>query len=1119
MKRSLALLLVAMTLLACTQEQQAPLRLTDLQVDYMTTPLGIDTDSPRFSWKMESDRYDQHQASYRIVVKEAATGLQVWDSGADGDAPSDVSVGIVFRGERLKPCTRYDWSVDVTTADGATVSAASWFETGLMDSGWSGARWISSGQPHFSKYRTRYQIDFDLAWEGGENPDALFVFGMSPDEDWQGYQINEPEEPYVALKISSSRLALSHVAEGGGEAVDYEAPLKAFPSHMGIRVVGLDYAKGYRIWLIADHVPVNQEPVVIQPYPLDVWKPYCRFNALRYAMAPESGAVAISFSNLTVTEDVWNTTLYKSDQSVLVNDDTIEGVSPAEESGAPMLRKSFYAKKKVVAARLYTTARGIYEYEVNGKRLGGDWFNPGSTDYRYRILYNTYDITPLIKPGANAIGAMLGAGWYSDFTGYATAWQDQFGTELSLLAKIVLTYADGTKETFVSDNSWKVFNGGPITSDSFQNGEDYDARRECEGWSDSRFDDSAWHAATVVDPPADSVAIQYFIGSPVQNHIVLKAVSVSEPQPGVFVYDMGQNMVGVPRIRLRGEEGQKITLLYGEMIYPEEVPEDPLPPLTAAIYEARKGLAYNENYRGALATDHYICRGGRTETIQPHFTFHGFRYIEIHGLDKALPLEAVEGLVLESVGEQLSGFETSDAEVNRLYENIVWGQRGNFLSIPTDCPQRDERMGWTGDAQVFARTATYNMNVDPFFTRWFHSVRDIQGDDGSYCDFIPKVGQPPFGSTKGGGALGWMETGIIIPWQLYLQYGDVQFLRDHYPSMVRYMDYLQNRAVGDIQPGSGYGDWVAVEHTNSPLTNTAYYGYDALLMEKMARALGKYADASKWHALYENIKVAFNREFVGPDGVTKESQHVPPYHEWIAGGSGESGKFRANTQTSYVVPLQAELFDEQHKPQAVQNLVENVAAHDYTLTTGFIGTPYLNLVLSKNGYDEVAYKLFEQRGFPSWLYPVLQGATTMWERWNSYTIKQGFGPVDMNSFNHYSFGAIEEWMFSYMLGIQPVESDPGYHSFVLAPRVGGSFSYVKGHYDSVYGRIESGWKRLEDGGVQFDFAIPANTVASLFLPVGDDAAVKILRGSEYAAEGDAPGCYTLPSGRYRFIIK
>ena len=1111
MRRLSILVFAALVLFSCNPAPKGAFCVTDLQVDYMTAPLGIDVPEPRFGWRMESDRYDQRQARYRIVVTEASGTETVWDSES---VDSDVSVGVVYRGGALKPCTRYNWTVTVWNAAADSAEASSWFETGLMDSGWSDARWISSGQPHFSRYRSHFILDFDVAVPA-DSREADFLLGWRDSANFVRMQLRREAGHPV--------LALYHTTEGV-EACDAEMPVKGLrpvgkgdlKTHVTLRVVAHDFAKGYKIWPSVGGRLLAAEPVEIRPYPADVQLPLCRFYQVGFAQPDGSDAV---FSNLAVTEEVWGSTLYRSEAEYAVAAGETRLLAPAEESGAPMFRKTFRIDKPLASARLYTTARGIYAYEINGKRLADDWFNPGSTDYRYRILYSTYDITPFLKKGMNAVGAQLGAGWYSDFTGYATAWQDQFGTMLSLLAKIVLTYADGTQETLVSDGSWKVFNGGPITSDSFQNGEDYDARREVSGFSDARLDDTAWVAAQEVDPPADSVAIQYYIGSPVRTQQVLKAVAVSEPQPGVFVYDMGQNMVGVPRIRLQGARGTEITFRYGEMIYPTEVPEDPLPPLTAEVYAERRGLAYTDNYRGALSTDHYILKGGGPEVFQPHFTFHGFRYIEIHGLQRALPLADVEGLVLHSAGAQLSGFETSDADVNRLYENIVWGQRGNFLSIPTDCPQRDERMGWTGDAQVFVRSATYNMNVDPFFTRWFHSVRDIQGDDGSYCDFIPKVGTPPTGSTKGGGALGWMETGIIIPWQIYLQYGDVRFLSEHYDSMAAYMDYLQHRAVGDIQPGSGYGDWVAVEHTNSPLTNTAYYGYDALLMVKMAKALGRYADAKRYQALYERIKAAFNREFVGPDGITKESKHVPPYQEWIAGGSGDSGRWKANTQTSYVVPLQADLFDDQHKPLAVQNLVENVAAHGYTLTTGFIGTPYLNLVLSRNGFDEVAYQLFEQRGYPSWLYPVLQGATTMWERWNSYTIRRGFGPVDMNSFNHYSFGAIEEWMFSYMLGIQPVESDPGYHRFVLAPRVGGSFEYVRGHYDSVYGRIESGWKRLNDGSVQFDFTVPANTTASLVLPVPEDGTVEEGTGAGHLVSDGRPGCYELPSGKYRFIVR
>jgi len=1111
MKRILILLAASLLLVSCEKKEMAPFRVTDLQVDYMTTPLGIDAQAPRFSWKMHSDAYAERQASYRIKVIEALSGKLVYDSG---ECVSDVSVGVVYRGEPLKPCMRYDWTVEVTDTNQKVQFASSWFETGLMDSGWSGARWISSGQPHFSKYRTSFVLDYDVTLPAGSR-EAAFLMGWLDDAHFVRVQLRRED--------SRLSLAIRHPA-AGREVLDFERVLRGVSDnsaaeskhHVQLRVVAMDYAKGYKIWPSVDGSLLVKEPVVVELFPGQEWQPYCRFNQVGFDQPAGNPAV---FANLTVSEQAWGTTLYRSGQSYPVDGGERMILSPAEESGAPMFRRAIEVKKTLASARLYTTARGIYEYEVNDHRLGGDWFNPGSTDYRFRLLYNTYDITPLLHHGHNAIGAMLGAGWYSDFTGYATAWQDQYGTELSLLAKIVLTYTDGTRDVIVSDGEWKVFNGGPITSDSFQNGEDYDARREIESWSQIRYDDEDWSPVTIVDPPAESVEIQYYIGSPIRNEITLKAVSVSEPQPGVFVYDMGQNMVGVPHIKLSGHRGQEITFRYGEMIYPEEVPEDPLPPLTSEVYEARKGLVYNENYRGALSTDHYICRGGHhKEVFQPHFTFHGFRYIEIHGLDKALPLENVTGLVLESVGRQTSGFETSNADVNRLYENIVWGQRGNFLSIPTDCPQRDERLGWMGDAQVFVRAATYNMQVDPFFTRWFHSLRDSQAEDGSYPDFVPYVGIPPYGARKGGGAMGWMEAGVIIPWQLYLQYGDSQFIRDHYDSMLAYMDFLQHRAVGDIQPGSGYGDWVAVEHTNTPLTNTAYYAYDALLMSKMAEAIGKYADAQRFKALYEKIKVAFNREFVGPGSITKESKNVPPYNEWIAGGADAS--FTANTQTSYVVPLQADLFDESHKDQALENLVHNVAAHGYKLTTGFIGTPYLNLVLSQNGYDEEAYRLFEQTEYPSWLYPVLQGATTMWERWNSYTIKRGFGLVDMNSFNHYSFGAIEEWMFSYMLGIQPIAEDPGYHTFVLTPRPGGDIRFARGFYDTVYGRIESSWRWLDDeDGVVYEFLVPANTTARLQLPASEGVFCEVVEGGNHAVSLGENGAYRLPSGHYRFIVR
>lgn len=1114
MKRFLSMALVAVSvavlLQACEQKKTA---VTGLQTEYMTTPLGIDVAQPRFSWRMESAREGAAQAAFELLVAESEAQLKAGDCIYDsGRVDSGISVGIAYNGSALKPCTRYWWKVNVTDENGnTTVSEPAWFETGLMlgipgqeaADPWDNAQWIGSSMPHFSKYRGSADICFNMQLEQGAQS-GTFIFEYLDDQN------------YLQADFSASQVILSHVTEGER----YEDA--AFPIHLRnpfdthkvlVKTYATDYMKGSRINIEIDGKPVGRE-TVIQPYEESVWMPYCRFYDIGFRQKEGSGAV--TFSDIIVTEPAWGSILYSSSEAYRIEDDgSLLLVSPAEQTGAPMLRRTFEVGKGLVSARLYTTSRGIYEYYINGGRLTEDRFNPGSTDYNYRLMYNTYDLTPFLQTGANAIGAILGAGWWADFSGFATQWQDQFGTQLSLLAKIVLTYTDGHTETIVSDADWKVWDSGPITSDSFQNGEDYDARREVDGWSEGGFDDSLWADATVWEPYEGT--IQYYIGSPVTPSIVLKAQSVSEPVPGVFVYDMGQNMVGVPKLRLRGSEGQLVTIRYGEMIYPEEVPEDPLPPLTAADYEALRGRVYNENYRGALSTDHYILKGAAEEVYSPHFTFHGFRYIEIHGLTEALPLSDVEGIVLDSIGEQLSAFETSSPEVNRLYNNIIWGQRGNFLSIPTDCPQRDERLGWSGDSQVFARTATYNMNVDPFYTRWFQSMRDDQGDDGNYCDYVPKLGVPPDGFTRGGGAMGWSEVGIILPWQVFQQYGDVRFIEEHYDSMKSYFAYLERRAVNMIQPGSGYGDWVAVEHTNSPLTNTAYFAYDALLMSKMAAALGNDTDARYYSDVYDDIKARFNEEFVDEEGYTTTTDAVPPYDEWIAGGS--DSEHVARTQTSYVVPLQADLFDETHLPMAIRHLVDDIEAHGFTLTTGFIGTPYINSVLTKHGRADVAWKLFEQTAYPSWLYPVLQGATTVWERWNSYTIKNGFGPVDMNSFNHYSLGAIEEWMMTSVLGIQRDESVPGYKHFLLQPAVGGTLEYARGHYDSVYGRIEAGWEKTEDGYI-YNVTVPANTSA-LFCPDGisDQANVTFLSGDKYATASENSFGWNLPAGRYSIKVR
>lgn len=1111
-----------------------------LQVEYQTNPLGIDVSKPRFNWQMDADRYGAEQQAYRLMVSASADDLRngqyVYDSGK---VSSDSSVGITYEGSALKPETRYYWKVFVWDETGAQVESTeeAWFETGLLGSGWSRAEWIGPPEVNLSKYRSQYVIDYDVAVSPGSEK-AVFVFGARDTENYVSVELdmngNQPAECVLRHVTDGKETedARTNIAKIIPESAEHEK------HHVRIEVSTAQYALKYYLNIYINGKPLrddedflNRRPdfwgqkeamFTVYPYPDGDLVYHCRLYSIGFNQSEGEEA---TFSGIKISEQSWQTVLYADECTHIEKGSGALSVwSPADEVSAPMLRKSVRIEKPIKRARLYATARGLYEFYINGQRVGKDYFNPGWTDYRFRFMYNTFDITSLLKEGENGIGAMLGTGWWTDHCGFLTIWQDQYGIQPSFLGKIKIEYTDGTEQTIVTDSSWKSYSNGPIVENSIQNGEDYDARKEIAGWADAGYDDSEWKPVQVYPSPSVATRIQAYVGSPVRNHVTLTAQSVAEPKPGVYVYDMGQNMVGVPRLTLNGKAGQKITLRYGEMNYPEIIPTEPVAPYTVEEYKAKKGQVYTDNYRSALSTDCYVMKGDPSgEVYEPRFTFHGYRYIEIHGLDEPLPLESVKGIVLESIGEQTSGYETSSEHINRLFQNIVWGQRGNFLTVPTDCPQRDERMGWTGDAQVFARSATYNMNVNPFYTRWLYSVRDNQGIDGSYSNYVPVVATPPRGAETGGGAMGWMEAGIIVPWQMYQQYADKGILEEHYESMASYMNFLERRAVNYIQPAGGFGDWLALETSSTMLTNTAYSAYDALIMEQIAKILGKDADAQRYRTFYENVKKTFNEVFVLENGKT----YAPSADLIFLGeaapwpGSADMKSDTVDTQTSYVLPLQFGLFNEKNKPLAIQHLVNNIKEHNYTLTTGFVGTPYLNLVLSDNGYDDVAYRLFEQTAYPSWLYPVLQGATTIWERWNSYTLKNGFGPVDMNSFNHYSYGAIEEWMIAYSLGIQRDEQNPGYKHILLQPRIGGTLDFIRGHYDSVYGRIESRWEKTDDGYV-YRATIPANTTATLVLPLASAESVKFLKGNEgatFLTETDGLVSFNLKAGTYHVRVK
>ena len=1081
--------------------------ITRLTTEYMDRPMGIDVKQPVFGWQMQSDRYGAAQTAYRIVTATSKENLEngtyTYDSGT---VNSPASVCIKYNGPELAPCTRYYWQVLVTDERGKVhESPASWFETGLMGGLWGNAMWIASNKMQLSPYRFDYAIEYDV--ETAKPGPAKFIFGAPQEDCYVFVMLDTRDSAKVMLgNALYNKETVQHTLNVSNIIPPADATKK---HHIRLEVRG---GGNYDVKVSLDGRVISQgNQTSINCMRDSIGRPQARLFSIGYRQPQGFDAV---FSNIKLLNYKWDNLVLNSDPKTYnaKGDDKAVLWMPSSDINAPIMRKNVNVAKAVKRARLYATARGAYWFYINGQRVGDGYLNPGWTDFRHRIMYNTYDVTQMLRQGNNALGIELGHGWFCDDFGWAGAmWGDQYGYKPSALAMIKVEYTDGTNETFVTDNTWKVYNGGPLYVNNLYHGVIYDARREVDGWKEPGFNDAAWEKVAILPPPPASTEIQGYVGLEIKNNITLTAKKMTRIG-NRFIYDMGQNFAGVPRLKnMKGRKGQTITIHFAEMLYPETVPENPRAPLTREHYERNKGQMYMDNYRSAISTDYYTFRGApEGETFEPPFTQHGYRYVSIDGLDEPLPLEDVEGIVLESVGEQISRYETSNADINQLFNNIVWGQRGNFLAVPTDSPQRDERLGWTGDANVFCRTSTYNMMTGPFFNRWFYTLRDQKSENGDVGGYYPSLGGTKEGAPRSGfeRGCGWSDVTITVPWEMYQQYGDLGFVERHYGAMKDYMKFLESQAKDYIYPDAFYwGDWLAPMPTNISMLSTAYFGYDARLMREMAKALGKTDDAVYYDKLYRNISRAFCNYFFDSEGYTIEGNH--------------EGTPRMDTQTSYLLPLAFLELPEDLQQKAVKHLLEAIKRSNYHLQTGFLGTPLLCNVLSNFGHNDIAYRLYTQTEYPSWLFPVKQGATTMWERWNSYTIKEGFGEVSMNSFNHYAYGAIEEWIMSHNLGIQRDENRPGYKHILMQPKIDDTFSFVKGGFRSVYGDISSAWE-IKPSGTEIEFTIPANTTATFTLPVSSMDNLKLKKGKKGVSSksfDDGKAVYELKSGTYKFILK
>lgn len=754
-----------------------------------------------------------------------------------------------------------------------------------------------------------------------------------------------------------------------------------------------------------------------------------------------------------------------------IQPDIAEDISISSPS--PYLRKEFHLKTNIARARIYASAQGVYSLRLNGKEVSSDLFAPGWTSYPNRIQYQVYDVSELLKPGDNALGIILGDGWYR---GHIHAKRNQYGDKLSAILQLEVTYTDGSRETITTDENWRS-NTGPILKSDFYHGEMYDARLELTGWDNPGYSDTGWKGVTKKEDTTLLVASET---EPVRITETVHPIRKIVTPKGETVIDFGQNITGWVTFALKGKAGEHIRLQFAETL-------------------DKKGNFFRGNLRKARAEDEYIFKGDGVERYEPHFTFHGFRYMKIEEYSGELHPEDFTAKVIHSDLTFDGRFSCSDSLVNQLFSNICWSMRDNFLDIPIDCPQRDERLGWTADAQIFAPTACYLADVASFYSKWMKDLAVEQSSDGNVQDVVPNV-------RRGNGASGWGDAATVIPWVMYKVYDDKMILETQYESMRSWVDYLNAQTKGSyIYSGGRYGDWLAFSSdqsdysgafTDKDFVGTAYFAYSTLLLVNAAKVLDKENDIQRYSTLFDKIKQAFFKEFVTPNG-----------------------RLSSNTQTAYVLALSFELLPENMREDAAKRLAEDVRKFGH-ITTGFLGTPQICNVLSEYGYNEEAYDLLFRKKYPSWLYPVTMGATTIWESWDAILPD---GSFNKGSLNHFAYGAIGDWLFSRVAGICQADSSTGYKKITIKPHLSGKLSFAKADYHSMHGLISSSWKRTENG-FELDVSIPANTSAQVYLPTTDISLIReggrtldTMKDIRITTTKDGWSILDIGSGNYSFI--
>jgi alpha-L-rhamnosidase len=1076
---------------------------TKLRCEYRLNPLGIDVVKPRLSWIVESSERGQKQTAYRIVVASSEENLRkdisdLWDTGK---ILSEQTLHVIYKGNLLRSRMCCYWKIKVWDKDGnpSRWSDSAFWTMGLLNTSDWQASWISFPK---NTYPTRNL---------GPHHGYLSSIEDSPEsEKWilldlkRVYRVN-------ALKLFPARPKALRPYTRHPDIQGYFFPLR----------FKIDLATKSDFSDVKTVIDKTQEDM---PNPVNTAPIYrfsetpTRFVRLTVTRLRDHGdqKFGLALAEIQVLEGKNNVAL---GASVNVSDLVEEGGGewsiynlvdgrvlskiakdiPPQPNPATMLRKEFHVHDSAKRAMVYVTGVGLFELRINGQKVEKDLHIPDWTNYLKRIQYKTYDVSQLIRTGKNVVGVILGEGRYA---GRIQMWPPRpylYGARTKMLLRLEIEYDNGQFQTIVSDGSWMSTEDGPIRFSGIYEGETYDARKEMDGWDSPGFNESSWKAVHE-ERDLGKAKFVWQRNQPIRATKELIPVKFTEPHPGVRVFDLGQNIAGWCRIRVKGQKGTKVELMHGERLN-----ED------GTVYVSNLHAGHWSDARAQ--TDVFILRGKGEEVYEPLFTYHGFRYVEMTISDGKLysnpEINTLRGIAFHSDCPVVGRFQCSNPLINQLMSNIIWGQRGNLHGVPTDCPNRDERMGFTGDIQAFSQTAIFNMDMAAFFSKWIQDMRDDQTKDGRYPDFAPN---PDIRRSMGEAA--WSDAGIIIPWRMYQNYEDTRLLEEHFESAKRWVDFVHRRSKNLISTLYTPGDWLngdtqryeswptAGGQIPNPVFTTAFFAHVTDLLSRIAAVIGRNEEARYYAILYEKIKEAFNREFVKVDG-----------------------KIEGDTQAGYALALHFDLLPEELRLFAVEHLLHAIDRYKGHLSTGIQASHRLMLELAINGHNDEAYDLLSLRTPPSWGYMIDQGATTIWERWDGYVEGRGFAHSGMNSFNHFAIGSVGEWIWRVVAGINPDEKIPAYKHFIIHPRPGGGLSWARGEYDSIRGKIVSDWS-IEDKDFSFDISIPPNTTARVYVPASDPENVTengVLanesEGVRFIEMQEHDAVYQVNSGIYSFFSK